>query len=641
MNIILKVLILSIDYLVLFKLLKKYNNGENNNINYYYFFENSLTKEKGVEDEYKLYYKILYFKYSFSFEYNLIEIKYAIKFYDIQKNIISPSDLTLFYNLHVLCHLKEEKKGITIDSFAKIINNEYIFCIEYSKVTEKIKYGIKIYKNIDITTHIIKYLSIDKFIDYDNLNHKKDNLFNIILIHKRHNEYLNIFKNKKEKYKNYRLVKKFILPPSCILKRDIAIVSNEWFFANIYNNYFCFCKGINCFDRNINQKCKYKFYLTIVNENRNLYSKNSILISDFFKPNIEPADGYPLFKEMINQDIKAYYMTIDEKIYNDFYINQKYDKNNLKDFPIILEKNINGDFLEKYLELILKLKIVLSISNYYSIDNIFCNIDYINYIFLGHGTHYFKTYLYKNYHGISRYDKIILPPSKIIINLAKKYGWKDKDIIKNCLPRFDKYNYPLNQLKEKANISIFLMFTWRVIKKGKKISDYYLYNTKKFLTDKKLNEALINNNIILYYSYHHSLKDKIKINLKNNQNIKEVSQNNISECLKNSKLLITDFSSIIFDFIQQHKPFLLYVPDSEDPFIKDIYSEEYYNILKGLKNDSLYFINKYFNLREAIDKIIDYINKNFTLEKKLLNFNKSFNLTCANNTQNLIVIFHR
>jgi hypothetical protein len=300
-------------------------------------------------------------------------------------------------------------------------------------------------------------------------------------------------------------VKKFILPPCCFLKRDIAIVSNQWFFANIYNNYFCFCKGINCFDRNINQKCKYKFYLTIVNENRNLYHKNSILISDFFEPNVEPADGYPLFKEMINQGIKAYYMTIDEKIYNDFYINQKYDKNNLKDFPIILEKNINGDFLEKYLELILKLKVVLSIDNYYSIDNIFYNIDYINYIFLGHGTHYFKTYLYKDYHGISRFDKIILPPSKIIINLAKKYGWKDKDIIKNCLPRFDKYNYPSNQLKEKANISIFLMFTWRVIKKGKKISDYYLNNTKKFLTDKKLNEALINNNIILYYSYHHSL----------------------------------------------------------------------------------------------------------------------------------------
>ena len=622
-------------YLVSDKLPKKYNIGENTNINYYYFIGNCLSKEKGVEDKFKLYYKLLCLNYSFSFEYNLIEIKFAIKFYDIQKNIISPSDLTLFYNLHVLCHLEEKKKGIAIDSFAKIINNEYIVCIEYSKIKEKSKYGIKIYKDFDITTYIIKYLSIDKFIDYDNINHKKDNLFNNILINDRYNDYLNKLKNKEEEYKYYRLVKQFILPPSCFLKRDIANVSNQWFFANIYNNYFCFCKGINCFDRNIDQKCKYKFYLTIINENRNLYHKNSILISDFFEPNIEPADGYPLFKEMINQDIKAYYMTIDEKIYNDFYINQKYDKNNLKDFPIILEKYINGDFLEKYLELILKLKIVLSIDNYHSIDNLFYNIDYINYIFLGHGTHYFKTYLYKDYHGISRFDKIILPPSNIIINLAKKYGWKDKDIIKNCLPRFDKYNYPSNQLKEKANISIFLMFTWRVIKKGKNISDYYLNNTKKFLTDKKLTEALINNNIILYYSYHHSLKDKIKINLKNNQNIKEVNQSNISECLKNSKLLITDFSSIIFDFIQQRKPFLLYVPDSEDPFIKDIYSEEYYNILKGLKNDSLYFINKYFNLREAIDKIIDYINKNFTLEKKLVNFNKSFNLTCENNTQNL------
>ena len=31
-----------------------------------------------------------------------------------------------------------------------------------------------------------------------------------------------------------------------------------------------------------------------------------------------------------------------------------------------------------------------------------------------------------------------------------------------------------------------------------------------------------------------------------------------------SNLLITDFSSVTFDFIYQRKPIIIYIPDSED-----------------------------------------------------------------------------
>ena len=100
--------------------------------------------------------------------------------------------------------------------------------------------------------------------------------------------------------------------------------------------------------------------------------------------------------------------------------------------------------------MILRLKVVLSISSYESIDNLFFNIQYITYIFVGHGTHYFKEYLYKEYHGIIIYDKIVLPPSKVFINIAKKYGWTKRNIIKICLPRNDIYDYqPISLLKKK------------------------------------------------------------------------------------------------------------------------------------------------------------------------------------------------
>ena len=186
---------------------------------------------------------------------------------------------------------------------------------------------------------------------------------------------------------------------------------------------------------------------------------------------------------MIKQNLNAHYMTEDENIYNDFFIN---NKNHLSFLPIIMEKKINGDFLEKYLEILLKLKVVVAVTGFYSIDNIFYNIEYITYIFLGHGVSYFKQYLYNDYLSNKRYDKIVIPPSEIIISIAKKYGWENENIIRIGLPRWDIYNikeksFSIIDLELNNNYCIFLMFTWRKTKKGKEISTYYLNNTFNLL----------------------------------------------------------------------------------------------------------------------------------------------------------------
>jgi CDP-glycerol glycerophosphotransferase (TagB/SpsB family) len=583
-----------------------------------------------------IYYNITNLEYFFSFKYNIIKIKYDIIFYDENITLIKPSDLSLYYELHALCHIKQIITGEMIDSIAGIRDNKNFYCIEYIRIDESFKLGIKIYEiqNNDIEYKII-YLLINRYLKYNNLDRRNDDLFNILLINKKHKQFLNIIK--KNNGANYKLKKSFLLPPYSFLKNEISIYDNHWFFSNIFNDYFCFCKGIYCIKKNKYQNCKYKFYLTIIDLNRNLYNKTDILLSDFFIPNVEPVDGYPLFKEILNNNLSAYYMTIDEKIYNHFLINDKYSNYNLSKFPIIYEKIINGDFLEKYLELFLRLKIVSVIENYISLDNLFYNIEYINYIVLGHGIQYFKEFLYNDYRSFTKYDKIILPPSDTFIKIAKKYGWKERNIIKMCLPRYDKYNndFLLPSDIQKKN-SIFLMFTWRVIKEKKNISHLYFNNIFKILTNKELNKALIDNNISLYFTYHHSLKNKFKMNLKYYPNIIHVNQNRISELLKNSKLLITDFSSIVFDFIYQNKPFILYIPDLEEPFLQDIYIKQYYDIINGLKNGSIYFENKYFKIKEAIKAIIIYINNNFTLEKNLIRFYNYLNLNCRNNTINLI-----
>ena len=139
----------------------------------------------------------------------------------------------------------------------------------------------------------------------------------------------------------------------------------------------------------------------------------------------------------------------------------------------------------------------------------------------------------------------------------------------------------------KVEKSIFILFTWRIQKESKiKISPYYLKNINNLLNNIKLNEALNENNIILYFTLHHMLNN-IKNRIRKKKLLKFIEQNEISNCLTKTNLLITDFSSVIFDIIYQRKPYLIFIPDVEDPKNKENYIQGYYDIINDLKNGSL------------------------------------------------------
>ena len=138
-------------------------------------------------------------------------------------------------------------------------------------------------------------------------------------------------------------------------------------------------------------------------------------------------------------------MTINKRIFQNNSITE-----DLKTH-IIKGNMINGDFLEKYFGLILRLKAVVSGAEYISFKNIFYNIEYITYISLTHGINFFKAYLFNSYYGFNRYNKIVVSTSDKIINLAKQYGWKESDLIKICLPKWDIFDINKNDSIKKKN----------------------------------------------------------------------------------------------------------------------------------------------------------------------------------------------
>jgi CDP-glycerol glycerophosphotransferase (TagB/SpsB family) len=283
----------------------------------------------------------------------------------------------------------------------------------------------------------------------------------------------------------------------------------------------------------------------------------------------------------------------------------------------------------------LKLKSVISGSEFFSKVNIFKVIDYITFICLGHGVNYFKPFLYKDYYGCKRYDKIILPSDKVI-SIAKKYGWEQKNIIKMGLPKWDLfYSYSLSKEYQKREKCIFMMFTWRKLKKRKKISPNYFNNIKRILKDSKLKTILNKKNVTLYASLHHNLL-KMRNLIKTKTIAKYIKQEDIFSCLMKCDLIISDFSSVIFDLMFRNKPFIIFIPDSDDKNLVKRYDKDYISIINGFKNNSTKFENIFLNTKDTINKIIYYIENDFYLDSTLESLYKQFDLNHKNNINNFI-----
>ena len=88
-------------------------------------------------------------------------------------------------------------------------------------------------------------------------------------------------------------------------KEKEALVENIWYFRNIYGHYFCFCKGKNCTSNISYDDCKYYFYLSMINDNKNLYKKTYYLLHDFLYGNRAPGDSYFVFKQMVKQNMSG------------------------------------------------------------------------------------------------------------------------------------------------------------------------------------------------------------------------------------------------------------------------------------------------------------------------------------------------
>ena len=108
-------------------------------------------------------------------------------------------------------------------------------------------------------------------------------------------------------------------------------------------------------------------------------------------------------------------------------------------------------------------------------------------------------------------------------------------------------------------------------------SDYY-NQFNQLLNNQKLINLLEKNNMKLIFYLHHEMQGYIDLFNVNSDKIVIAREEkyDVQQLLKESKILITDYSSIAFDFGYMRKPIIYYQFD-EDKYYKNHYQKGYYN----------------------------------------------------------------
>lgn len=131
-----KQIMYSINHQQNYNLMNKINNFNN-------YSNNWLIKNN--TNNTNIFVSITNITYFYSKQFELVEVKYFIKFTNHNNDLIKPSDITFVYNIHVLCDIYIFENQENIYSIANIYKNQLFFCVEYMKINENINFGIKVY----------------------------------------------------------------------------------------------------------------------------------------------------------------------------------------------------------------------------------------------------------------------------------------------------------------------------------------------------------------------------------------------------------------------------------------------------------------------------------------------------------------
>lgn len=392
-------------------------------------------------------------------------------------------------------------------------------------------------------------------------------------------------------YINKSLIFKIIIKDNTLKNSKNLGSNNETIINdNKYNisNYTDLIKKLNLFS---NQTKKTNIIFTDLYESKSCFDKNA----------------YILFEYFLNNNLYIPFYIINNE--SDFYKSLK-KQNKTKNLILFNEKK--DDFLEDLYKYLKDTTIVVTSYSLRLLQIVASFVPFIKFLKINHGIKYFKFLTAKRdiIKSLENKANVICSSPFEYQLLTKRLNYSKNQIHNASIVRYERFQFIKKNDSEKK--CILISFTYRSYNRFIFEKSKYKKNLEKLLNDNELIKYLNNKNIDLIYIPHH---EEIDLGKNYSQHIfnyaKIKSQSNLEYYIDQCSLLVTDFSSICFDFMFQNKPVLYYGIDKNEKF--------YYVGKKFIHppNDILYFGNYFSSKSLLIDKIKYYINNSFELGKEL------------------------
>ena len=220
------------------------------------------------------------------------------------------------------------------------------------------------------------------------------------------------------------------------------------------------------------------------------------------------------------------------------------------------------------------------------------------------------------------YDYFVVSSEFEKKHIVEEFGYSENEVIVTGLPRWDNLNDKAQKNK------ILLMPTWRSWIK----SEEELFNSKYFktyielLNNEKIHKILKENDYELtFYPHYQTQKLLKKIDNNFGENIKIIRQGEktVQDLINENYILITDYSTVSFDFAYNKKPVIFYQFDY-DEFYSKHYNEGPIDHKKELFGKRV----------ESLDDILDVLN-NLKYSDIDMNNSKKYILELKNHCSNV------
>lgn len=201
----------------------------------------------------------------------------------------------------------------------------------------------------------------------------------------------------------------------------------------------------------------------------------------------------------------------------------------------------------------------------------------------------------------------------------------EKDIVCNIL-KYPKNNVPIlgftrfDNLKNPSQIKnqILLMPTWRDFLEFETniVNSRFFKFYQDLISNRKLVKALENNKIVLKFYMHIKLAACLNDFKITSEVIKPIvlGEEDVSQLIKESKLMITDYSSVAWDFFYQKRPVVFAHFDEDCLPSHNVHYPE----------DSYLFGEKCSTAEQTAETVIRYIENDFAMDPKFVDLHSSF-----------------